>query len=112
MCVHGQPGDPAWFERLPELVAETVERQFSARARFDPLDTAALLTVVGRGLQLATAYETALKVRELSALAAEAFSLPDLLHGPIAALRSTRRGVVGEHVGPRPAGSPDVRRAA
>lgn len=91
-CVHAQAGDRAWFERLPALVADTVEQQFSARARFDPLDGAALVTVVGRGLQLATAYETALKVRELSGLAAEAFSLPDLLHGPIAALR--RSGAV------------------
>jgi glucosamine--fructose-6-phosphate aminotransferase (isomerizing) len=35
---------------------------------------------------MATAYETALKLRELSGLVAEAFSPPDLIHGPIAAL--------------------------
>lgn len=42
--------------------------------------------VLGRGLNFATACETALKVRELTGVAAEAFSPPDLLHGPVAAL--------------------------
>jgi glucosamine--fructose-6-phosphate aminotransferase (isomerizing) len=86
-CLHPDPSHRAWFERLPELVSETIEAQLDARARFDRLDSAALVTVVGRGLQLATACETALKIRELSGLASEAFSLPDLIHGPIAALR-------------------------
>ncbi|HEY6398548.1 MAG TPA: SIS domain-containing protein [Solirubrobacteraceae bacterium] len=86
-CLRPDPSRSTWFERLPELVSETIEGQLDARARFDRLDGAALITVVGRGLQLATAYETALKLRELSAVASEAFSLPDLIHGPIAALR-------------------------
>jgi glutamine---fructose-6-phosphate transaminase (isomerizing) len=76
-----------WFARLPHLVAEAVDMQLGERQRFDRLQDVTLLTVVGRGLELATAYETALKVRELSGIPAEAFSLPDLIHGPIAALR-------------------------
>jgi glucosamine--fructose-6-phosphate aminotransferase (isomerizing) len=75
-----------WFERLPDLVSATVEEQLAGRARFDRLAEAGLITVVGRGLQFATACETALKIRELSGIPAEAFSPPDLLHGPIAAL--------------------------
>jgi glucosamine--fructose-6-phosphate aminotransferase (isomerizing) len=78
-----------WFEALPAIVNETVDEQLSSRAQFDRLDGAALLTVVGRGLQYPTAHETALKVRELSGIAAEAFSPPDLIHGPIAALGSS-----------------------
>lgn len=78
-----------WFTRLPALVDSMVESQLSTRSRFDRLAEASVLTAVGRGLELATAYETALKVRELSGLVAEAFSLPDLLHGPIAALSRT-----------------------
>ncbi len=77
-----------WFARLPELVSATVEGQLAGRARFDRLAGSAGLTAVGRGLHLATASETALKVRELSGLGAEAFSPPDLMHGPIAALRA------------------------
>jgi glucosamine--fructose-6-phosphate aminotransferase (isomerizing) len=44
------------------------------------------LTVVGRGAHYATAFEAALKVRELSGIVAEAYSPADLLHGPIAAV--------------------------
>jgi glutamine---fructose-6-phosphate transaminase (isomerizing) len=43
-------------------------------------------TVVGRGLSYGIAFEVALKVRELTGIVAEAYSPPDLLHGPIAAL--------------------------
>jgi glucosamine--fructose-6-phosphate aminotransferase (isomerizing) len=85
-CLSGSAGS-GWFKRLPELVSTTVEEQLATRSRFDPLDRAAVVTVVGRGLQLPTAHETGLKVRELSGIPAEAFSLPDLMHGPIAAVR-------------------------
>jgi glucosamine--fructose-6-phosphate aminotransferase (isomerizing) len=84
-CLRSDPS--LWFERVPALIAATVEAQLASRGQFDRLDDARLVTVIGRGLHLSTAYETALKVRELSGLPAEAFSLPDLIHGPIAALR-------------------------
>ena len=38
---------------------------------------------IGRGLQYATAYEAALKIKELSGLAVEAYSSADVLHGPV-----------------------------
>lgn len=44
------------------------------------------LLVSGRGLAYGTAFEVALKVRELTGVVAEAFSPPDLLHGPIRAV--------------------------
>jgi glucosamine--fructose-6-phosphate aminotransferase (isomerizing) len=86
-CLRSDPERSPWFERVPALVGAMVEAQLASRGRFDRLDDARLVTVVGRGLHFSTAYETALKVRELSGLPAEAFSLPDLIHGPIAALR-------------------------
>jgi len=64
-----------WLRWLPD-----------SRAQFDALAGSAWLTVVGRGLNYATAHETALKLRELSGTPTEAFSPPDLLHGPVAAL--------------------------
>jgi glucosamine--fructose-6-phosphate aminotransferase (isomerizing) len=76
----------AGFDRLPAIVSEAAEAQLAAREQFDRLGRMTVVTVVGRGLHLATAYETALKIRELSGVVTEAFSLPDLLHGPIAAL--------------------------
>jgi glucosamine--fructose-6-phosphate aminotransferase (isomerizing) len=72
--------------RLPAQLESAVADQLAGRDRFDVLARARPLTVVGRGLDYATAHETALKVRELGGVPAEAFSLPDLLHGPVAAL--------------------------
>lgn len=43
-------------------------------------------TVLGRGLNYATALEAALKLKETCALSAEPLSAADFLHGPIAAL--------------------------
>jgi glucosamine--fructose-6-phosphate aminotransferase (isomerizing) len=42
--------------------------------------------VVGRGANYATAFEAALKVKELTGIAAEPYSPPDLMHGPVAVL--------------------------
>jgi glucosamine--fructose-6-phosphate aminotransferase (isomerizing) len=82
------PERRGWLERLPDLVDATVAEQLGRRAQFNVLDDAAVLTMVGRGLDFSTAHETALKVRELSAMVTEAFSPADLLHGPVAALGS------------------------
>jgi glutamine---fructose-6-phosphate transaminase (isomerizing) len=71
---------------LPARLETAVAEQLTGRDRFDVLARARPLTVVGRGLDYATAHETALKVRELGGVPAEGFSLPDLLHGPVAAL--------------------------
>jgi glucosamine--fructose-6-phosphate aminotransferase (isomerizing) len=80
-------GRTDWREslrRLPAIVSQAVESQLENRERFDLLADFAPVTAVGRGLDYATAFETALKVRELTGRPAEAFSPPDLVHGPIA----------------------------
>ena len=71
---------------LPSLVAGIAAEQLATRRRFEVLESARRIVVIGRGFAYATAYETALKLRELSGIPAEAFSPPDLLHGPVAAL--------------------------
>ncbi len=43
--------------------------------------------VVGRGYNYATAFETALKLKELAYVLAEPFSSADLMHGPIAVVQ-------------------------
>ena len=43
-------------------------------------------TVVARGINYGTAFEIALKIRELSGLLFEAWSAADLMHGPVAAI--------------------------
>jgi glutamine---fructose-6-phosphate transaminase (isomerizing) len=75
-----------WLTRLPSLVDCASTEMLDARERFDPLIHARIVTVTGRGLYLSAACESALKIRELSGIPAEAFSPPDLKHGPIAAL--------------------------
>jgi glucosamine--fructose-6-phosphate aminotransferase (isomerizing) len=79
-------------ERGAELagVADAMERQL---ARTDGLDEAAeatvdwrRLAVIGRGANYATAFEAALKIKELAAIAAEPASPADFLHGPVAML--------------------------
>lgn len=74
---------------LPDLVTAIAAEQLATRRRFEVLQPAERILVVGRGFAYATAHETALKVRELSGIPAEAFSPPDLLHGPVAALDRT-----------------------
>ena len=44
--------------------------------------------VAGRGPNYATAFEAALKIKELTAIAAEPYSPADLMHGPVAVLGS------------------------
>jgi glucosamine--fructose-6-phosphate aminotransferase (isomerizing) len=50
--------------------------------------------VVARGVNYGTAFEIALKIRELSGAQFEAFSSADLLHGPIAAVKPGRPAIV------------------
>jgi glucosamine--fructose-6-phosphate aminotransferase (isomerizing) len=85
-AVAPNPARQEWLERLPALVDAMASQVLGQRDRFDPLLTVPLITVIGRGLAYSAACETALKVRELGGVPAEAFSPPDLRHGPIAAL--------------------------
>jgi glucosamine--fructose-6-phosphate aminotransferase (isomerizing) len=79
-------GRRAWLDQLGDMVEELCSSVLADRGRFDPLANATLITTTGRGLDFAAACESALKLRELSGIPAEAFSPPDLIHGPIAAL--------------------------
>ena len=71
---------------LPGALARQLERT-------DGLDAAAAdaagwqrLAVIGRGANYATAFEAALKIKELAGVAAEPASPADFLHGPVAML--------------------------
>jgi glucosamine--fructose-6-phosphate aminotransferase (isomerizing) len=75
-----------WIERLPEVASAIVGDELVQRNRFDVLSGCRPLTAVGRGLDFGTACESALKLRELSGIPAEAFSPPDLIHGPLGGL--------------------------
>jgi glucosamine--fructose-6-phosphate aminotransferase (isomerizing) len=70
--------------RLPDALAAQLDRTGEAREAVAAAVEWERLTVVGRGAHYATAFEAALKIRELAGIVAEAYSPADLLHGPIA----------------------------
>lgn len=74
------------LDALPEHVSEVLDDRYRANVIARRLDGADRVLTVSRGPLLAAASETALKIRETSAISAEAFSAADLRHGPIAAV--------------------------
>jgi glucosamine--fructose-6-phosphate aminotransferase (isomerizing) len=76
----------AELERMPARVERQLERSLAGVDAFDSYREIDGATVVARGVNYGTAFEIALKIRELSGLLVEAYSGADLLHGPIAAV--------------------------
>jgi glucosamine--fructose-6-phosphate aminotransferase (isomerizing) len=72
------------LERLPAALARQLALTGIAADAVEAAADWERVTVVGRGAHYATAFEAALKVRELAGIVAEAYSPADLLHGPIA----------------------------
>jgi glutamine---fructose-6-phosphate transaminase (isomerizing) len=84
LAAEGDPELTRDVARLPEALAAQLALAGDAAAAVDAAAGWERLTVVGRGAHYATAFEAALKVRELAGIVAEAYSPADLLHGPIA----------------------------
>jgi glucosamine--fructose-6-phosphate aminotransferase (isomerizing) len=73
----------ALIDRLPTMVAATIESSFQNPDLLSVPHEDRSLTVIGRGTGYAAACEIALKIREVSGITAESFSAPEYLHGPI-----------------------------
>jgi glucosamine--fructose-6-phosphate aminotransferase (isomerizing) len=71
---------------MPGRIAEQLERSFEDASLLDSYSGIHGGTVVARGINYGTAFEVALKIRELSGLLFEAWSAADLMHGPVAAI--------------------------
>ncbi len=72
------------LEQIPEQV-RTVLRSGEAIARAtERFRYMRVCVVIGRGFNYATAFETALKLKELTYVLAEPYSSADFLHGPVA----------------------------
>ncbi|MCW8876224.1 MAG: SIS domain-containing protein [Kangiellaceae bacterium] len=71
---------------IPEALATSVEG--SNQLCFGDLDQVANLVVLGRGLGYAISKEIALKLKEVCAIHAEAFSSAEFLHGPVTLVES------------------------
>jgi glucosamine--fructose-6-phosphate aminotransferase (isomerizing) len=75
------------LEQMPAALEKQLELSFDTSPRLREYRNAVGATVVARGVNYGTAYEIALKIRELSGLLVEAYSPADLMHGPIAAIQ-------------------------
>jgi glutamine---fructose-6-phosphate transaminase (isomerizing) len=81
-------GDPAREEelrRLPEALAGTLALAGASTPRAERYRYLERCVVIGRGYNYATAFELALKLKELTYLMAIPYSSADFRHGPIAA---------------------------
>jgi glucosamine--fructose-6-phosphate aminotransferase (isomerizing) len=75
------------MEVVPDAVTRTLALDGvaeQAAARWRAMSTC---LVIGRGFNYATAFETALKLKELAYVSAEPFSSADFMHGPIAIIQ-------------------------
>ena len=88
------------LKRMPEVLERQIALSLESFPSLDEYRDAVGATVVARGVNYGTAYEIALKIRELSGLVVEAYSPADLLHGPIAAIQPGWPVIVVAPTGP------------
>jgi glucosamine--fructose-6-phosphate aminotransferase (isomerizing) len=74
----------AELAHLPQMMAAALELSVPALARVERYRYMEGCTVIGRGFNYATAFEVALKIKELTRTIAEPYSSADFRHGPIA----------------------------
>jgi glutamine---fructose-6-phosphate transaminase (isomerizing) len=86
LVANGDAALTAQVQRLPDALAAQLALTAGAAEAVRAAADWQRLTVVGRGAHYATAFEAALKIRELAGIVAEPYSSADLLHGPIAAV--------------------------
>jgi glucosamine--fructose-6-phosphate aminotransferase (isomerizing) len=112
LLVAGWLDDPALFAdlaALPIAMRRTLgleEAIHSAAVRYQHAEHA---VVLGRGYNYATAFETALKLKETCYLAAEPYSPADFLHGPVALVEAGFPAIV---IAPSGAAAHDLTRFA
>jgi glucosamine--fructose-6-phosphate aminotransferase (isomerizing) len=90
----GDPQRLVELHAMPGRVTDQIERSLAAWEQLDAYRDVEGGSVVARGVNYGTAFEVALKIRELSGAQFEAFSSADLLHGPIAAVKHGRPAIV------------------
>jgi glucosamine--fructose-6-phosphate aminotransferase (isomerizing) len=85
---------------MPELLERQIALSLETAPPLDAYRESVGATVVARGVNYGTAFEIALKIRELSGLVVEAYSPADLMHGPIAAIQPEWPVIVVAPTGP------------
>jgi glucosamine--fructose-6-phosphate aminotransferase (isomerizing) len=90
----GDRGRLAELHAMPGKLSEQIDRSLETPDALEPYRDVEGGSVIARGVNYGTAFEIALKIRELSGAQFEAFSSADLLHGPIAAVKAGRPAIV------------------
>jgi glutamine---fructose-6-phosphate transaminase (isomerizing) len=98
------------LERIPTAMDEQLARGIDTAAQ--ALADTDRCAVAGRGPNYATAFEAALKIKELTGIAAEPHSSADLMHGPVAVLGPQSPLIAIAVDGPALASVADAARAA
>ncbi len=74
--------------RVPDWMRQTLSSIEPRMARVERYRYAGRSAVIGRGFNYATAFEVALKIKELTRVVTESYSSADFLHGPISVLEA------------------------
>lgn len=74
----------AQLQRLPEVMRQALANLAPVMVRAERYRYMGHCAVIGRGYNFATAFEIALKIKELTRIVAEPYSSADFRHGPIA----------------------------
>ena len=83
-ALHGRAGQWEALGRLPEWTSETLRLNSGVEQSAQRYRYMRQCVVLGRGYNYATAFEWALKLKELTYVEAEPYSSADFQHGPIA----------------------------
>jgi glutamine---fructose-6-phosphate transaminase (isomerizing) len=75
------------LDGLPDAITRTLTLNDAAENAASRWAIATTLLVIGRGYNYGTAFELALKLKELAYVTAEPFSSADFMHGPIAVIQ-------------------------
>jgi glucosamine--fructose-6-phosphate aminotransferase (isomerizing) len=76
----------AELTQIPLWMRQTLDSIEPRMARVERYRYAGRSAVIGRGFNYATAFEVALKIKELTRVVTESYSSADFLHGPISVL--------------------------
>ncbi len=78
----------ALLYKVPSLVQQTLDMNSNSAQTAERYRYMQECVVIGRGYNYATAFEVALKLKELTYTIAEPYSSADFLHGPLALIQS------------------------
>ncbi len=78
----------AELAQVPNWMRQTLDNIEPVLARVERYRYAGRSAVIGRGFNYATAFEVALKIKELTRVVTDSYSSADFLHGPISVLEA------------------------